>query len=170
MGNLLFSPSGRVNPADFMRGVIILIVISAVLTLLPLISPALGMLGILGIIMIWCWIVLYVKRFHDAGKSGWLTVGVIVVMIVLSMIMSSVITTMFAGDMQAEIQKAATEAAESGDFGSILKGSMEAGSAMAKKVAIPSAIGSAVLSYVVAMAVNKFFPHDEGENQYGPAT
>ncbi len=169
MGNLLFSPSGRINPADFMRGVIILIIISAVLTLLPLISPALGMLGMLGIVMIWCWIVLFVKRFHDAGKSGWMTVAVVVVMVVLSMIMSSVITSTFAEDMQAEIQKAAMEAAESGDIGSIFKGSMEAGQAMAKKIAIPSAIGSAILSYAIAWGVNKFFPHDPEENQYGPA-
>lgn len=170
MLDLLFSPSGRLKPEDFMRGIIILIIVSAVLTLLPLVSFGLAsILSILGLVMIWCWVVLYVKRFHDAGKSGWMTLVVIVVMIVISMIVNSLITSMFVGDMQADVQKAAMEAAQSGDISSLFKSSMKAGGEMAKKTAIPTAISSSIISYVVAMGVNKFFPHEPQDNKYGPA-
>ena len=70
MGNLLFSPSGRISPADFMRGATILIVVGLVLGLLPILMPALAMLSIIFLVMLWCWIVLWVKRYHDGGKSG----------------------------------------------------------------------------------------------------
>ena len=170
MGNLLFSPSGRVNPADFMRGVIILIVISALLTLIPLVVPSLGVLKFLGLILFWCWIVLYVKRFHDAGKSGWLTIAVIVAIVVLSMIMGSVFISMFAAEEHKIAQIAVDELSVSGGgFLEIFKGSMEANAPVERKVALPSVIGGSILSYAIAWAVNKFFPHDEGENQYGPA-
>lgn len=170
MLDLLFSPSGRLKPEEFMRGIIVLIIISAVLALLPLVSMSLAsILSLLSIVMIWCWVVLYVKRFHDAGKSGWMTLAVIVVMIIISMIVNKLVISLFASDMNAAIQKAAMEAAQSGDIGGMFKSSMAAGGAMAKKTAIPSAIAGAAVSYIVAMGVNKFFPHEPQDNKYGSA-
>ena len=46
MGNLLFSPSGRIGPGQFMSGVKILVIIAVVLAILPAFVPALVMLNI----------------------------------------------------------------------------------------------------------------------------
>ena len=171
MGNLLFSPSGRISPSEFMRGAIILIVVGFVLGILPLINFQIGsMLSLLGIITLWCWIVLFIKRFHDGGKSGWMCIIPIIAFIILSMIISTIVTGMFAGDLNAQMQEAAAEAAESGDFGAIMGASMEMGSAIAKKTALPAAIAGAVVSYIIAFATNSIVGHDDHENQFGPAT
>lgn len=45
MANLLFSPSGRVGPGAFLKGVGILAAIGAVIALLPLVSYQLGKIG-----------------------------------------------------------------------------------------------------------------------------
>lgn len=170
MGNLLFSPSGRIGSADFIRGIIVLIVISAVLTVLPLISSGLDVLKILSIVMVWCWIVLYVKRFHDAGKTGWLTVAVAVASIILLYILSVITTKMFAADLSAQMQEVVIAATESGSFKDMMAMSQEFGTKIAKKTAIPTAIGTSILTYVVAMVVDKMFPRDPSDNQYGPAS
>ncbi len=171
MGNLLFSPSGRISPSEFMRGAIILIAISFVLGILPLISFKIGsMLSMLGIILLWCWIAIFIKRFHDGGKSGWMCLIPIVAFIILSMIVSSIVTGMFAGDLNAQMQEAAEAAAESGDFASIISVTMESAGAIAKKTALPAAVAGAVVSYVIAFATNSIAGHDEHENQFGPAT
>ena len=77
---------------------------------------------------------------------------------------------MFAGDLNAQMQEVAEEAATSGDFGSILGASMEMGKEIAKKTALPMAVGSAILSYLIAMLFNNMIKSDPGDNQYGPAT
>lgn len=171
MGNLLFSPSGRINSADFMKGVYVLIAISFVINIMPLVSFTIGTaLGFAGIILIWCWIVLLVKRFHDGGKSGWMCLIPIILGIVLSMIIGSVVTGMFAGDLNAQLQEAAQEAGESGDIGAVFGASMEMGQQIAKKTAIPSAIAGALVSYIIAFVTDKMAGHDPDDNQFGPAT
>ena len=163
MGNLLFSPSGRINGSDFMRGVVILIAISAVLQILPLISTALGMLGIIGIALLWCWVVLYIKRFHDAGKSGWMCILPLLAYIVGGVIVGMLVQSMFAGDMKQAMEEAVSSGAGLGDV-------MEMTSAMAKKTALPSAIAGAVVSYAIAFITNSMLKSDPEENQFGPAT
>lgn len=163
MGNLLFSPSGRIGPGQFMSGVTVLIVISLILALLPIFVPALTVLGIVGLVLIWCWIVLWIKRYHDAGKSGWMCLLPIIVLIILSAIMSSVLAGMFVDTAAAE---AMAEAAEAGDFSGLMK--MAGTGGMTTTGAIISAVASAVLSYVVAMVFNGMIKHDAHDNQYGP--
>lgn len=171
MGNLLFSPSGRINSGEFMKGAYALIAISFVLGILPLINYKIGsILSIVGIVLIWCWIVLFIKRLHDGGKSGWMCLLPILAFIVLSMIMSTVITSMFAGDMQAAMTEATEAAAESGDFGAIMSASMEMAEGIAKKTALPSAIGGAVVSFIIAYVTNMLIKRDDHDNQFGPAT
>jgi len=171
MGNLLFSPSGRIGPADFMKGVYVLIAIGVILTLLPLVSFSLSMVfSLLGLVTLWCWIVLFIKRLHDGGKSGWLCLLPILAFIVLSFVISSVVTGMFAGDLQAEIEAATKAAGESGDIGEIMRITKEMGAGMAKKTAIPSAIASALVSFIIAYGFNAWVKRDDHDNQYGPAT
>jgi len=171
MGNLLFSPSGRVNPSDFMKGAYVLIAISFVLGILPLINYQLGsILSIIGLVFIWCWIVLFIKRLHDAGKSGWMCLLPILAFIVLSVIMSQIVTSMFAGDLQEAMKEATEAAAESGDISSVLSASLEMGKSIAKKTALPTAIGGAVVSFIIAYVTNMLLKRDDHENQFGPAS
>ncbi len=155
MGNLLFSPNGRISSSEFMRGATILIIIAAVLAILPMISYKIGsILGVLGLVMIWCWIVLWIKRFRDGGKSGWMSLVPIAVFIVASMIVGSVMSSMFAGDMANEMAEAIESAGEAGDLGAMFKMMGQMGEAAAKKTAIPNAISGAIVSYVIAYVGN----------------
>jgi len=163
MGNLLFSPSGRIGPGQFMSGVTVLVIISVVLGLLPIFVPALGILGIVGLVLIWCWVVLWVKRYHDGGKSGWMCLIPIVVWLVIGMIVGMILPGMFA---DPEAAAAVAEATEAGDFGAILESAM--GGGMTKTGQLINVGLGAVISYVVAMVFNNMIKHDAHDNQYGP--
>jgi uncharacterized membrane protein YhaH (DUF805 family) len=171
MGNLLFSPSGRISPADFMKGALVLIVIGAVLNILPMISFSLSMVfGLLGLVTLWCWIVLFIKRFHDAGKSGWMCLLPILAFLIIGFIVNGLVSSMFAGDLNAQMQQMSEEAISSGDVSSILKQSMDLGAQVAKKTALPLAVAGAVISYLIAYVTNMMLKSDAGDNQFGPAT
>ena len=73
MGNLLFSPQGRISSADFMRGGYILVLAAIALGLLHLVNTAIALvLGFLNILLMYAWAVLWIKRLHEGGKSGWM--------------------------------------------------------------------------------------------------
>ena len=163
MGNLLFSPSGRIGPGQFMSGVLVLVIISAVLGLLPVFMPALGLLNVIGLVLIWCWIVLWVKRYHDAGKSGWMCLIPIVVWLVIGGIVGALLPGLFADPAALEAMEAATEA---GDFGAILQSAM--GGGMTKTGQLINVGLGAVISYVVALIFNGMIKQDTHSNQYGP--
>jgi len=163
MGNLLFSPSGRIGSGQFMSGVLVLVVIGLVLGLLPVFVPALGALGIIGLVMIWCWIVLWVKRYHDGGKSGWMCLIPIIIWLVIGGIVGAILPGMFADPDAAE---ALINATESGDFAAIMKSAM--GGGMTKTGQLINAGLGAVISYLIAMIFNKTIAHDDHDNQYGP--
>ena len=171
MGSLLFSPTGRVNSSDFMRGALILIILGFVINVLPAISFAIGStLGILGLVLIWCWVVLFVKRYHDGGKTGWMSIFPIVVFLVLSFIMSGIISSVFAADLNDQLTRLTQEALSSGDSNNLLAATLKMGSEIAKKTAIPTAIAGAVISYAIAFIFNSMIKHDPQDNTYGPAT
>ena len=71
MGNLLFSPSGRIGPNAFLKGMMILAIIGAVISLIGLVSfQASQILGYISFLLIIPLFFLLVKRSHDAGRSG----------------------------------------------------------------------------------------------------
>lgn len=170
MLNLLFSPSGRIGPSDFMKGAIVVIVISAILNILPMINFTLGStLSMLGIVLIWPIVVLAVKRAHDAGKSGWMCLLPIIALIILSVITGMIINKVFGGSAYADMQAATKAAAESGNLQDVMKIAKEQGAAMAKKTVLPQTIAGAVIMYVVAYVYNMMMAHDPNDNQWGPA-
>ena len=81
-GKLFLSAEGRIGRQTFWIGFLILLGANVVLGWIPL-------LGLLSVALIYLWICLYSKRFHDMGKSGWLAVipvvvpGVLVTMAVI---------------------------------------------------------------------------------------
>jgi len=167
MGNLLFSPSGRIGPSDFTKGIMIIAVISAIINLLPFVSMSLAMIGgLASLLLLIPFFMLNIKRAHDAGKSGWMSLLHLLIYIVLAVILGFIVSKVFAGSVDPEaVQAAAEEAAAAGDIAGI----MDAAAGAAKAQAIPSAIGGLVISYLFAMIINMINKGDDHDNQYGPA-
>ena len=165
MGNLLYSPSGRINSGDFMKGVTLIVVVTVALGLLPILSSGLAALGIIALVFLWCWVVLWVKRYHDAGKSGWMCLVPIIVYLIVAAIVSSVISGMFA---DPEVVAAITEATETADFSALMKFAGSGG--MTKTGIIVNALVSGAVSYGVAFLFNNMIKGDAGDNQFGPQT
>ncbi|MBL4596312.1 MAG: DUF805 domain-containing protein [Robiginitomaculum sp.] len=160
MGNLFFSFKGRLNAADFQRSAIILIVIGAVLNIVPYFLGSMAIiLGVLSLVLIWPWLALWIKRYHDANKSGWMVLLPIVVLIVLG------IGTSFVVNQIMPIDQSAVEAAGT-DFMEIMRASTEA----VKHQMIPNAIVNAVVQLAVVFGFNAMIKSDPEENRFGPAT
>ena len=163
MGNLLFSPSGRIGSGQFMSGATILVVLGMVMTLIPVFVPALAMLMLLGLVMYWCWIVLWVKRYHDGGKSGWMCLIPIISWVVLGSIVGAIVTKMFADpDKLAAVE----DLTNSGDIMGALSLSMAGTTTLIGSII--GVVATAAVSYVIAMVFNNTIKHDAHDNQFGP--
>ena len=173
MANLLFSPSGRIGPSAFLKGMAILAAIGAVITVLPLFSYQLGTtLGLLSIVLLVPLFFLVIKRLHDSGKSGWLSILFVILIAIVGGVLQMVASSMFGGSAAAEMQAATEELASSGaGFSEIMAASqelaLEYGPAIAKATAIPSAIAGFVGTMAGAFLVNLILKQDAHENQYG---
>jgi uncharacterized membrane protein YhaH (DUF805 family) len=171
MGNLLFGFKGRISPSDFMKGAIVVIVISFILNIIPFFNFQIGqILGYLGIILVWPIVVLAIKRAHDAGKTGWMSLLPVVALLIGTMIMGMVLTPMIGGDVYADMQAAIEKATESGDFAAIMAVGKDFGPALAKQTAFPMAIASAVLMFIIAFGYNAMIKSDPEENRFGMPT
>lgn len=159
MGNLLFSPNGRIGAAQFQKGALILIVLGFLIKVSPMINFQLSMiLGIIGWVFIWCWIVLWIKRYRDSGKSGWMCLIPIIIFAVLLTIANQVVTSMsMTPEMQQEMMEAMTNNGD--DPGSMFKSLLGASADIAKKTALPLAITGAVISALIAFGFNAMIKH-----------
>ena len=61
-----FSPYGRSDQKAFWMGVLILFVGGVLIHAVVVVGTLIWLLSS------WCWICLYARRLHDAGRSGWL--------------------------------------------------------------------------------------------------
>ncbi len=164
MGSLYLSPKGRIGPAAFQQAAIVLIVIGFVINILPMFSMGLGMiLGLVGLVLVWPWLCIWIKRLHDAGKSGWMVLLVIVVLIILNVISSQLVNRITGFD-QAAMQEAMVNA--KGGFMGMISASAE----MSKDMILPRAIASVVVGLIVVFGGNMLLKSDPEENQYGPVT
>lgn len=170
MGNLLFSPNGRIGPDEFMRGLFIIAAISAVISIVPLINFALGsMLSLVAIVLLYPLFCLLIKRSHDGGKSGWMSIVWFLIFVVVQMILGHVVTMLFGGDITAEMETATQAAAESGDPMAVFNVITEYAPQLARKTAIPSAIAGFVSTMASGYIVNMIVKKEPTDNQYGPA-
>jgi uncharacterized membrane protein YhaH (DUF805 family) len=163
---LFFSPNGRITQGTYWRGALILFAISAVLTAAAaFVSPFLGMAGL---IFIWPWIAIHVKRFHDAGKTGWLTLAMVVLAMIVSFIASSFLPGLFGIDqaaIQAEMTERMTEAAND-DPSAMMSSIMEETKALSQRM-LPAQILSTLLVTGIVGAVMGLFKQEPKDNQYG---
>lgn len=120
-------------------------------------------LGLLSIILIIPFIFLGIKRSHDAGKSGWMVLTHLLLVIGVSVAITYILQALGMGP-SAEAEAAVTAAGETGDLGEVMRLSGE----LAKETAIPSAISSLVGTAISAYLINMFNKQDAGDNQFGP--
>jgi ABC-type multidrug transport system fused ATPase/permease subunit len=144
---LLFSPNGRIDQPTYWRAVLILFGISAVLTVVSAyVSP---FLGFASIIFIWPWIAVHVKRFHDAGKTGWLTLAMIVLAIVVSAIASFILPGLFGVDvasMQREMEENMEDYLSSNDPGAAMVYVMQESKRISQAQLLPSILSTGIVT------------------------
>jgi uncharacterized membrane protein YhaH (DUF805 family) len=161
MGNLLFSPNGRINSAEFMKGAIILTVLGGLLSL----PGNMGMegigtvLGALTLLLAFPWVVIWIKRYHDGGKSGWMCLIPIIVYGILLMVVMGVLLGGEFSQMMEMMRSGASE----GEIDAFTEG-------MLKGKGVPMTIAGMVTSLVVAFLFNAMIKRDDHENQFGLAS
>jgi uncharacterized membrane protein YhaH (DUF805 family) len=152
----MLNPQGRIGPITFRNAAMILIAVGAVLSVLPAVSPALTVLSFVSLVLIYPWLVIWVKRFHDAGKSGGMFLGVLVLWLIVSLVATFFISAQFAPP-QAPV-------ANPIDLSAV----MATVTAQAQATALPSTIVSAVISLAFVLAGNALLRSDPEPNAYGP--
>ncbi len=161
MGNLLFSPNGRIARNRFWQGMVVLTVASV------LVAAGAVMVGtlvsLLGYALIYPYICVYGKRLHDAGLTAWWVIGVWLGTVVFNFILSLFLTPMFMGEEELAIQEEMTERLLSGD----LAGMMEGAEILAAEL-LPLTIFLTVVINLVAAIIVGLLPTEPRENKHGP--
>lgn len=158
MGNLLFSPSGRINSGEFIKGAVLLIVLGILLSVPGILEMGDGLETVamlLSFLLIVPWIFIWIKRYHDAGKPGAMClvpifiyiIGFIVMVIFL---MGDIIALMFSEAAMSDPESIEAEV-----------------EALTKEMTMPVAIGSTVWSLIIAFGFNAMIKHQPEENQFG---
>ncbi len=162
LGGILFNPNGRILPGEFMRGFVIVLIIGIALQVASVfVSPAIGFVSL---VLIWCYFVLYGKRFHDAGMSAWLVLVVFVGYAILSYALTLVLTPILAADA-AEMQRQLNEQAAAGTagFGDIMAASQDIARAQ-----LPASIATALISAAILGGGMMLLKTEPRENKHGP--
>ncbi len=167
--DLFLSPNGRIDQPTYWRGVAILLAISvAVSALSAYVNPFVGFLGIL---FIWPWIAVHVKRFHDSGKSGWLTIAVVVAALVLSLILGAILPGLFGVNMlalQADLQRQIEDASSGGDPGEMMAIVTESTKRIGQAQLLPNIVSTAIVTGVIGVLMGVINKTDPNENKFGP--
>lgn len=162
---LFFSPNGRITKQQFQLGALVLIGIAFVLALIQSSIPVVAAMAIgipvflFQLVMYYTWVALWIKRLHQAGQTGWMTILLVIGWFLLSSVVGTIITFSMAPELMSMSGSGST------DFMEIMQESMEA----SRAIALPSAIAGAVVSAVYVFLLNALLPSDSEDNQYGPA-
>lgn len=165
---LFLTPNGRIDQPTYWRAVLILLGISAALSVIAaFVSPFLGMASLL---FIWPWIAVHVKRLHDANKTGWLTIAIVVLAIIVSMIAGFILPGLFGINqlaLQQEMQREIENASAIGDPAQAISVAMDASKRIAQAQLLPSILATAISTGVVGVVMG-LFKTDPNDNPYGP--
>ncbi len=163
MGNLFLSPYGRIGSEAFYRGGYILILVSVALSLINLLSPQTGkLLGVINYALIYPWVVIWIKRLHNGGKSGWMFLVYLLLYFAVAVIGFGLAVSMFGGDAFMQMLTDQIE-------GRISQAEMQAQLEIwARANMAPILIASIASSVLTIFIADKTIPTDPGDNQYGP--
>lgn len=167
--DLFLSPNGRIDQPTYWRGLIILLVISiAISALSAFVNPFISMLGIL---FIWPWIAVHVKRFHDSGKSGWLTIAIVVAAMIISLILGAILPGLFGVDMaglQAEMQREIEDITSDGDPSEMMSVMTQWTQRIAQAQLLPSLASTAIVTGLIGVIMGAINKTDPNDNKFGP--
>ena len=165
---LFLTPNGRIDQPTYWRAVLILLGISAALSVASAFVST--FIGFLSLLFIWPWIAVHVKRFHDSGKTGWITVAMVVLAFVVSLVCGMVLPGLFGVDAVAlqEDMMREIERSSSGDPASAMAAAMQASQKIAQAQLLPSVLSTAVVTGVVGAVMGAINKTDPNDNQYGP--
>ncbi len=157
---LFLTPNGRIDQATYWRAVLIIFAVSSVITVLSIYVT--GIIGLLSFGVIWAWIAVHAKRFHDNGKSGWYMLLLILVAAILNFILGGILPSLFGFD-QAGYNQEVSEAMNNGGFA----GMMEVINEGQRATMIPSILTTLIVTGILG-AIMGVFKTDPNDNQYGP--
>ena len=150
----LFDPQGRISPAQFQESALILIAIGAVVGMVPYFFPGATMWTMISIVLLYPWVVIWIKRLHDAGKPGWIFVPILIVYLAISWTAAYFVGNYFAP--------------QTGPTPTEFAAAMEQASLRAETTAIPTVIVSVLISVAFVFIANALLKSDPGPNAYDP--
>ncbi len=157
---LFLTPNGRIDQPTYWRAVLILFAASAVITVLSVYIS--GIIGLLSLGVMWAWIAVHAKRFHDNGKSGWFMLLLILAAAILSFILGGFLPGLFGFD-QAGYNEEVSEAMNNGGFAAMMETINEG----QRATMVPSILSTLIMTGVLG-AIMSLFKSDPNDNQYGP--
>jgi len=173
MGNLLFSPKGRLGPNNFLKGLLMIAVVYALLSIFPLINLQLGSLfTLLTVFLLFPLFCILIKRCHDAGKSGWMSILFFMMIGIIGLIAQYIAQQMFGGQALADMNAATQEIQASGaSLGEMLQATVELtetyGPDIVKNTTLPKAVFGFAGTMLAGYLTNLILGSDVNANQYG---
>lgn len=168
MGNLLFSPKGRIGPSEAIKGLIILGVLAGLIHLAMLKGAMVGGLAVLFglLILLYPLLAVLIKRCHDAGKSGWMALLFVVLAIVIYSVLGMIAEGFIATDLKTNFEAALLDIKGSTDPNETLAVMTEYGDPYAAATAIPSAAIAFLTFLITGFLANLVLKSDPDTNQY----
>ncbi len=164
MQNMFFNPAGRLGSAGFIYAGYILILIGVFVQIIALVNFNLARsINLLTYFLIYPWIVIWIKRLHDGGRSGWNLISYLLLYSILSTL--GFLLVVFIFDKQGSFWQMALQASNHMIDEAELEAQMLD---FTKKILLPSTIVSTLVSLATLHIGDKTIPTDAGENQYGP--
>jgi len=148
----VLNPFGRIGPVTFRNIAIILILIGAMFSLLPWVRPDMALFSFASFLLLYPWVVIWIRRFHDAGKSGKWFLAVLAAYMITGIAVNRLIVARFI------------PAPPPVDPHFVML-SMEA---QMRANALPGTIASVIISLAFALVINEELKSDPAENAYGP--
>jgi uncharacterized membrane protein YhaH (DUF805 family) len=157
---LFFSPNGRIDQTAYWRAVWILCGISVAISVASIfVTPIIGLLS-LGVM--WAWIAVHAKRFHDNGKTGWYMLAIIVMAAIISYILGMILPGLFGFDQAAYQREVNSAMSGGGGFAEMMELMNESQRAMV----LPNILSTVLMTAIIGVVMGQF-KTDPGDNQYG---
>ncbi len=169
MGNLFFSPNGRIAKHRFWQGLVILTVASVLAS--AGVWLVTDMFALLTYAIIFPYICVYGKRLHDSGRSAWWVIaiwgGSIVFQTILLVIFIVAILPSLMSPEQKQTLEEILKLAEAGDNAEAMKGveflKEDMKDVFQRALLVLIVMANAVMGYIVGSLAT-----EPRKNQYGP--